>query len=227
MNPRERDEKHARDARVGHVQEIAVRVSLKNNRLREARRARALTVAALCQAAGVGVREYYLLEGIRRSARRPDGTLRPPAARLCTYLQIDPLTVFPLVLDAMQGEAREFPADVSELHLVAAQLQAGGWLGGWQPLDPETALAMKEECALALHHVSQVQATVLLRRVEETLDVVGEELEVSRERVRQVEAAARRRARKCIEAARGRKRVETTVTGVTVRLEPLDRRTGT
>lgn len=215
MTAVERAEERARDA------EIAVRVSLKNNRLREARRARGLTVAALAKAAGVGVREYYLLEGIRRSARRPDGTLRPPAARLCTYLQIDPSTVFPVVLDAMQGGAREFHADASELHLVAAQLQAGGWHGGWQPLDPETALGMKEECALALHHVSQVQAEVLLRRVDETLDEVGEEFEVSRERVRQVELVARRRARKCIEAARDRKRVETTNTGVTVLRVPL------
>lgn len=178
------------------TKEIAVRISLKNNRLRTARRARGMTVDALCDAASVHRSEYYALESFRRTPRLPNGTLRRTAARLCAFLKIDPVSVFPLDLDMIDGGTRELHADARELPLLGSQLANAGLSGGWEPLDPEQALALREELSLVLRHLTPRQEMVLSRRaLGEPLEAIAAEYEVSVERVRRVGERAARRAR--------------------------------
>ena len=87
--------------------------------------------------------------------------------------------------------------------LLTTELALAGGLGGWQPMDPETALALKEESKLALHSISRREARILAARaVNEPLHAIADDLGLSTERVRWVEKGALQHARKRIEWSR-------------------------
>lgn len=189
------------------IKDFRVNVRLFNNQMRERRERLGLSASAFCEMHGVDYATYIYLESLKRSpltsgrggfGKAKPITWTPTAIKVAKALGAEPETLWPdAVLDIERREG--------ELRVDAEQMAA--LISPPDPLSPDRLLAAEETndaLKAALGCLSKREYEVIAQRYAldgtesgdgETLEQVANRLELSRERVRQIEAKAMRKLR--------------------------------
>lgn len=181
------------------MKELEVTLRLRNNLLKERRKALGMNQRAFAEAAGVGLCTYRELEALRQSPRTRGGDWREVALVLARFHCVEPEALFPPAVLGIEQPVAVRKLDGAELRRQLTSQQ--------QPaIESPDALHDRAELraviARALDDLCPRQAEVLRRRfgMDEgepaTLEEISEALDLSRERVRQIELVALRRLRR-------------------------------
>lgn len=183
------------------MKELELTLRVRNNRLKERREALGMTQPEFALAANVSLTAYRELEALRRSPQmHGDGCWRwrDIALQLARFHCVEPEELFPpavLKVETPVASRRVNGDDLFPL-LSAHQQQL---IEGPEVAQERTELGEKLRRALA--ELRPRDAEVLRRRFgldggeEQTLEQIGAEFELSRDRIRQIEARALRTLR--------------------------------
>ena len=183
------------------MKELELTLRVRNNRLKERREALGMAQPELAIAAGVSLTAYRELEALRRSPRiQGNGCWRwrEIALQLARFHCVEPDELFPPAVLAVETPVASRRVNGDDLFPLLSAHQERLLEG------PEAAhdrAELREQMRLALDSLPPRDAQVLRLRyglddgVDRTLEEVGVELDVMRERVRQLEARALRRLR--------------------------------
>lgn len=158
-------------------------------RLIRERTSRSLTQAEA--AARIGICQVTLtrLEGLTLRCFKKSGKLTKTALLVAKFYKCDPAWLFGDVFVHVRIRPQHDEVEVSEDFFGLED-------------SPEEVLARKQLCALAMSGLSDRQQSIMESRAEgETLGTIGERWGLTRERVRQIEAAALVKMRAALEAA--------------------------
>lgn len=178
------------------MKEFEITLRLRNNLLKRRRVELGLSPREFAQKAGVSHSLYLNYENLKRSPLDAHGAWKRSALLISNQLKILPEELWPKAVLSVST-----PILTKEIH--AKEVLA---LSGYQhelaletPLTPEDLLLTEERKSAArsaLEKLTGRQRYVLLARAEgQTLEEIGEHLEVGRERVRQIEIKAMKRLR--------------------------------
>jgi RNA polymerase sigma factor (sigma-70 family) len=183
------------------MKELEVTVRVRNNRLKERREALGMSQPELAAAAGVSLTAYRELEALRRSPRiegQGSWRWREIALQLARFHCVEPEELFPPTVMAVGTPVASRRVNGDDIFPLLTAHQE-------RLLEsPEVAherTEIRERVQQALASIPPRDAKVLRLRfglddgVERTLEEVGVDLDVQRERVRQLEARALRTLR--------------------------------
>ena len=184
------------------INEYRIKVTVRNNLILSAiENAGHKSVAAFCRHVGIGISNMTELIGMRRPPINADGEFSPLAKllmeELCA-LPTDLWTSEQLTLKLARNSAQRSVS--AEGMRAALGMHAEEMLELMKPEDPDEAVLKNEMVNVMeeqLASLSPRESKVLQMRYgigceEHTLDEIGEKFELSRERIRQIEAKALR-----------------------------------
>lgn len=181
------------------MKELEVTLRLRNNLLKERRKALGMNQRAFAEAAGVGLCTYRELEALRQSPRTRSGDWREVALVLARFHCVEPEDLFPPAVLGIEQPVAVRKLDGAEIRRQLTSQQAPA-------IESPDALHDRAELraiiARALDDLGPRQAEVLRRRFgmdagePATLEEISEALDLSRERVRQIELVALKRLRR-------------------------------
>lgn len=191
--------------------DIEVQVRIYNHRMREyARRARevdGMTTREMCDEIGVSLGDWYALASLRKSpllkfdslggsAAKRKTPWRKAALRIARALLVTPDELWPDAVLQLKERERTFYLDASQLQTI------GGSAAGYLPADPVERKEMQRDVGAMLDTLTPRERQVIEMRFgfgvwadESTLEDVAEQVDLTRERVRQIEAKALRKLR--------------------------------
>ena len=183
------------------MKELELTLRVRNNRLKERREALGMAQSELAIAAGVSLTAYRELEALRRSPRiQGNGCWRwrEIALQLARFHCVEPDELFPPAVLAVETPVASRRVNGDDLFPLLSAHQERLLEG---PEATHDRAELREQMRRALDSLPPRDAQVLRLRyglddgVDRTLEEVGVELDVMRERVRQLEARALRRLR--------------------------------
>jgi RNA polymerase sigma factor (sigma-70 family) len=185
------------------VKDFRIIAKIYNNQLRERREATGMSQSAFARSIGLHIAEYCGLETMRRSPltnrvkKRKVRTAERPkkwshaAVVVAGALGVEPGTLWPDAVLEIEKTSSEVRIDASDIAAMLPPAES----------NPFLLLSSGEETqalAQAIEALTEKERSVIGRHYYngETLDAIGKDLGVTRERARQIECGAIRKLRK-------------------------------
>lgn len=176
--------------------QVRIEARVKNNVLWHAIYGRYASVNKFCRQNGFVPTRISELLNLRVSPflRREPGSFRPTCVRLAKVLGLAPEILFPEELYGLPRTQATFEIPISALPAPAKLLQLPA---ATTPFEEMVSDELRRTLAEAVGTLAPREAEVIRRRFVdgETLDAIGADLGVTRERIRAIEARALKRLR--------------------------------
>ena len=168
------------------MKDLRLVIRVKNNVLVTLREKRNLCQSQMAREIGIHASGYGELENLKIfPLNKKNGKWTKQAIKVSKYFKILPEDLFPKSLLAIKNPVVQVQIDSVCLGYM---LESSRQLA----LAPDGTYEQKERVELALKNLSPKEKDILMRRIveEETLESIGQDYNVSRDRIRQIEAKA-------------------------------------
>lgn len=181
------------------MSDVRVIVRFRNDLLERLIEESGKTIKQICDEIQVSMGYLYDIKALRTNPLRNDGEYRATAERIAKYFRLTPDILFPDEIYSMT-----FPPKLEKAipaSRIACFVSSNATVRALPPHELAEASEMKSVLKKLLGNLTPREQRVLQMRFgldgdnEHTLDDVAQDLDVSRERIRQIEAKALRKLR--------------------------------